>query len=147
MALKRLTLVLTLYAFWWIGAPDASCLEITSFPLCQPVVKKLSLEKDGCKSCHIVETTICEGYCVTKYPISMDSFWRSGPQSVCLYQEVHYEKFRLSNCLPGVDPEVKYPVAIGCKCGTVPIETTYFAMGENKPDQCRDDLYTQNMID
>lgn len=35
-------------------------------PLCQPVNHMVSLEKEGCPTCHLVETSICSGHCVTK---------------------------------------------------------------------------------
>lgn len=35
-------------------------------PLCQPVNQMVSLEKEGCPTCHLVETSICSGHCVTK---------------------------------------------------------------------------------
>ncbi|XP_054655422.1 gonadotropin subunit beta-2-like [Dunckerocampus dactyliophorus] len=143
MAPKMLTLVWTIYAFWWINIPEASCATVF-FPSCHPVIQKVSLEKDGCLSCHIVEAAICEGYCFNKDPVYMDAPWLTGPQKACVYEEVHYEKFKLSNCLPGVDPWIKYPVAISCKCKGYSPETTHNLMTPNDPDQCLHDDFGQD---
>lgn len=35
-------------------------------PPCQLINQTVSLEKEGCPSCHPVETTICSGHCITK---------------------------------------------------------------------------------
>lgn len=40
--------------------------ELIQLPLCQPVPHLVSLEKEGCPTCHLVETSICSGHCVTK---------------------------------------------------------------------------------
>lgn len=40
--------------------------EASQLPLCQLVNQMVSLEKEGCNTCELVETTICSGHCVTK---------------------------------------------------------------------------------
>lgn len=44
----------------------SSTAEDFHLPLCQPVNHMVSLEKEGCPTCHLVETSICSGHCVTK---------------------------------------------------------------------------------
>uniref|UniRef100_A0A3Q4GYZ4 Glycoprotein hormone subunit beta domain-containing protein n=1 Tax=Neolamprologus brichardi TaxID=32507 RepID=A0A3Q4GYZ4_NEOBR len=47
--------------FWTSRIPTAFQL-----PSCQLINQTVSLEKEGCPSCHPVETTICSGHCITK---------------------------------------------------------------------------------
>ncbi|KAM9809592.1 lutropin subunit beta isoform X2 [Syngnathus typhle] len=131
MALQMLTLFLAAYG--WLMHPTAS----NKLPGCHLTYQNVSLEKEGCLSCSLVETTICSGYCSTEYPIFY-GFPSEEPQ-VCMYERVHHQQFELSDCLPGVDPVVKYPVALSCSCAACSILTSNCneePMEPTKPDLC-----------
>ncbi|XP_077437842.1 gonadotropin subunit beta-2-like [Vanacampus margaritifer] len=117
MALQMRTLFLAFYGVWWMHLAASNKL-----PGCHLASKNVSLEKEGCLSCHLVETTICSGYCATEYPI-FSAFPSEEPQ-VCTYAHVRHQQLELSDCLPGVDPVVKYPIALSCSCDACSILTS-----------------------
>lgn len=51
---------------WEMWHAASSSAEDFQLPLCQPINHMVSLEKEGCPTCHLVETSICSGHCVTK---------------------------------------------------------------------------------
>ncbi|XP_061141166.1 lutropin subunit beta isoform X1 [Syngnathus typhle] len=155
MALQMLTLFLAAYG--WLMHPTAS----NKLPGCHLTYQNVSLEKEGCLSCSLVETTICSGYCSTEVTFLLWRFprqttatmlyWLSSMQypifygfpseepQVCMYERVHHQQFELSDCLPGVDPVVKYPVALSCSCAACSILTSNCneePMEPTKPDLC-----------
>ncbi|XP_077585146.1 gonadotropin subunit beta-2-like isoform X2 [Stigmatopora nigra] len=117
MTFRMWTLILAASGVWWLDLAATTML-----PGCHLTKQNVRLEKEGCFSCHLVETTICTGYCATNYPIFYDS--PSEVPDVCMYEQVHHKQFELSNCLPGVDPIVKYPVALSCNCTACSILTS-----------------------
>ncbi|XP_061646769.1 gonadotropin subunit beta-2-like [Phyllopteryx taeniolatus] len=117
MPLQMVTLFLVACGVWWMNPAASNML-----PSCHLTHQNMSLEKEGCLSCHLVETTICSGYCATEYPIFY-GFPSEEPQ-VCMYERVRHQQFELSDCLPGVDPVVKYPVALSCSCAACSILTS-----------------------
>ncbi|XP_061693748.1 gonadotropin subunit beta-2-like [Syngnathoides biaculeatus] len=117
MTLQMVTLFLAACGVWWMNPAVSNML-----PRCHLTQQNVSLEKEGCLSCHLVETTICSGFCATEYPIFY-GFPSEEPQ-VCMYEHVRHQQFELSDCLPGVDPVVKYPVALSCSCAACSILTS-----------------------
>lgn len=67
---------LTINAFEKSDVQRLLSAEDLHLPLCQPVNHMVSLEKEGCPTCHLVETSICSGHCVTKV------LWMRGGQRV-----------------------------------------------------------------
>ncbi|XP_057704624.1 gonadotropin subunit beta-2-like [Corythoichthys intestinalis] len=117
MTFRMFTLYLAAYSVWWMDLAAT-----TKLPGCHLTKQKVRLEKEGCFSCHLVETTICTGYCATNYPISYDM--PIEVPNVCMYEHEYHQQYELSDCLPGVDPMVKYPVALKCKCAACSILTS-----------------------
>ncbi|XP_072246618.1 gonadotropin subunit beta-2-like [Leuresthes tenuis] len=130
-----MSLFLGVSVFIWPLAPAVAF----QLPLCQLINQTVSLEKDGCARCHPVETTICSGHCITKYPIMKPRFSKMY-QSVCTYQEFYYKTFELPDCLPGVDPTVTYPVALSCHCGGCAMDTSDCTVESLQPDFCTNDI-------
>uniref|UniRef100_A0A3B3WNN5 Glycoprotein hormone subunit beta domain-containing protein n=1 Tax=Poecilia mexicana TaxID=48701 RepID=A0A3B3WNN5_9TELE len=55
-------------------------------------------------------------------------------QHVCTYGELYYKTFEFSDCLPGVDPVVTYPVALRCHCGGCAMATSDCTFESLQPD-------------
>uniref|UniRef100_A0A3B3VN54 Gonadotropin subunit beta-2 n=1 Tax=Poecilia latipinna TaxID=48699 RepID=A0A3B3VN54_9TELE len=102
-------------------------------PRCQLINQTISLEKRGCSRCHRVETTICSGHCTTKDP-NRKILFSKAYQHVCTYGELYYKTFEFSDCLPGVDPVVTYPVALRCHCGGCAMATSDCTFESLQPD-------------
>ncbi|XP_041866859.1 lutropin subunit beta [Melanotaenia boesemani] len=128
-------LLLGVSSLFWSLAPAAGF----NLPFCQLVNQTVSLEKDGCPTCHRVETTICSGHCLTKDPV-MKIRYRNMRQDVCTYQDFYYKTVELPDCLPGVDPTVTYPVALSCHCGGCNMATTDCTFESLQPDFCMNDI-------
>uniref|UniRef100_A0A8C8J173 Glycoprotein hormone subunit beta domain-containing protein n=1 Tax=Oncorhynchus tshawytscha TaxID=74940 RepID=A0A8C8J173_ONCTS len=47
------------------GKPISIDQLLQLFP-CQPINQTVSLEKEGCPTCLVIQTPICPGHCVTK---------------------------------------------------------------------------------
>uniref|UniRef100_A0A3B4FXC5 Gonadotropin subunit beta-2 n=1 Tax=Pundamilia nyererei TaxID=303518 RepID=A0A3B4FXC5_9CICH len=108
-------------------------------PPCQLINQTVSLEKEGCPSCHPVETTICSGHCITKDPVIKIPF-SNVYQHVCTYRDLYYKTFELPDCPPGVDPIVTYPVALNCHCGRCAMDTSDCTFESLQPDFCMNDI-------
>ncbi|XP_076025482.1 lutropin subunit beta [Genypterus blacodes] len=108
-------------------------------PHCHLINQTVSLEKDGCPTCHPMQTTTCSGHCITKDPVIV-SRYRKVYQHVCTYQAVEYKTFELPDCPPGVDPTVSYPVALSCNCGRCVMETSDCVYESLEPDMCMNDI-------
>ncbi|AWP14662.1 Luteinizing hormone beta subunit isoform 2 [Scophthalmus maximus] len=100
----------------------------------------LSLEKEGCPRCHMVETTICSGHCRTKEPSIIFPHLKVY-QHVCTYRELHYRTVQLPDCPAGVDPSVSYPEALSCHCNLCVTNMADCIRHEHRePDVCDNDL-------
>ncbi|KAM9727884.1 lutropin subunit beta [Menidia menidia] len=132
---RIVSLFLGLSLLIWSRTPAASF----QLPLCELVNQTVSLEKDGCSGCHPVETTICSGHCITKDPV-MKTRFSNVRQSVCTYRRLRYGTLQLPDCLPGVDPVVRYPVAISCHCGGCAMDTSDCTYEGLQPDFCMNDI-------
>uniref|UniRef100_H3CWW6 Luteinizing hormone subunit beta n=1 Tax=Tetraodon nigroviridis TaxID=99883 RepID=H3CWW6_TETNG len=108
-------------------------------PLCQPVNQMVSLEKEGCPTCHLVETSICSGHCVTKDPVIKIPFNKIY-QNVCTYKNLYYKTYTLPGCPPGVDPTVNYPVALSCHCSRCSMNISDCTFQSLQPDLCMNDV-------
>uniref|UniRef100_A0A8C2XKA9 Gonadotropin subunit beta-2 n=1 Tax=Cyclopterus lumpus TaxID=8103 RepID=A0A8C2XKA9_CYCLU len=135
MFLERLNLFLGATSTIWPVAPA----EAFQLPSCQPVNQTVSLEKEGCPRCHLVEATICSGHCTTKDPVSKIPF-NKVYQRVCTYLDLHYKKFELPDCSPGVDPVVSYPVALSCRCSRCSMDTSDCTFRSLQPNFCMNDI-------
>ncbi|XP_029621040.1 gonadotropin subunit beta-2 [Salmo trutta] len=102
---------------------------------CQPINQTVSLEKEGCPTCLVIQTPICSGHCVTKEPVFKSPF-STVYQHVCTYRDVHYETIRLPDCPPWVDPHVTYPVALSCDCSLCNMDTSDCTIESLLPDFC-----------
>lgn len=58
---------------WEMWHATSSSAEDFHLPLCQPISHMVSLEKEGCPTCHLVETSICSGHCITKVPVMVQA--------------------------------------------------------------------------
>ncbi|XP_078129826.1 lutropin subunit beta [Sander vitreus] len=130
-----LTLFLGASSSIWPLAPAAAFL----LPSCQLINQTVSLEKEGCPKCHLVETTICSGHCFTKDPVFKIPF-SNVYQNVCMYQDFYFKTFKLPDCSPGVDPTVTYPVALSCHCGRCAMATSDCTFGSLQPNFCIHDI-------
>ncbi|XP_024153086.1 lutropin subunit beta [Oryzias melastigma] len=130
MFLLLMSFFLGTSTFFWSLAPAAAF----QLPYCQPVKQRLSLQKDGCSGCHMVETTVCSGHCFTKDPLMKIRPMQY--QNVCTYRDFYYKTFELPDCLPGVDPTVSYPVALSCHCGACIMNTSDCTFESLPPDFC-----------
>ncbi|XP_058508341.1 lutropin subunit beta [Solea solea] len=139
--IRRLTFHLTLTVLLGSSSSDWPPAPAVSSQLspCQLVNQTVSLEKDGCPTCHPVETTICSGHCNTKDPVIKIPFLNMY-QHVCTYQEVHYKTFHLPDCGPGVDPSVTYPVAVSCSCSRCAMDMSDCTYESLQPDICMNDI-------
>ncbi|XP_068424060.1 lutropin subunit beta [Clinocottus analis] len=129
---------------WFLGAaspiwPLAPAAEAFQLPSCQPVNQTVSLEKEGCPSCHLVEATICSGHCNNKDPNRKVPFGKMY-QHVCTYLDLYYKKFELPGCAPGVDPVVRYPVAVSCRCSRCSLDTSDCTFKSLQPNFCMNDI-------
>uniref|UniRef100_A0A8C9WCT9 Luteinizing hormone subunit beta n=1 Tax=Scleropages formosus TaxID=113540 RepID=A0A8C9WCT9_SCLFO len=102
---------------------------------CEPMNQTISVEKEGCPKCLLLETTICSGHCVSKEPV-LKSHSSLLSQHVCTYRDVRYETIRLPDCARGVDPHVTYPVALNCGCSLCMMETSDCILQSLSPDFC-----------
>ncbi|TNN50423.1 Gonadotropin subunit beta-2 [Liparis tanakae] len=108
---------------------------------CYPVNQTVSLEKEGCPKCHLVEATICSGHCTTKDPVAKIAF-NIVYQRACTYLDLYYKKFELPDCAAGVDPVVSYPVALSCSCSRCSMDTSDCTFRSLPPNSCMDDKKT-----
>ncbi|XP_056291386.1 lutropin subunit beta [Pseudoliparis swirei] len=134
------TLMLTLFlgatSAIWLLAPAEAFKPPSS---CYPVNQTVSLEKEGCPKCHLVEATICSGHCTTKDPVGKIAF-DSVHQRACTYLDLYYKKFELPDCAAGVDPVVSYPVALSCGCSRCSMDTSDCTFRSLPPNFCMDDI-------
>ncbi|XP_005935505.1 lutropin subunit beta [Simochromis diagramma] len=137
--ISRMLLALMLSLF--VGASTFILSPAAAFqlPPCQLINQTVSLEKEGCPSCHPVETTICSGHCITKDPVIKIPF-SNVYQHVCTYRDLYYKTFELPDCPPGVDPIVTYPVALNCHCGRCAMDTSDCTFESLQPDFCMNDI-------
>uniref|UniRef100_A0A8C4S2X4 Thyrotropin subunit beta n=1 Tax=Erpetoichthys calabaricus TaxID=27687 RepID=A0A8C4S2X4_ERPCA len=84
---------------------------------CVPTQYTLYVENPECAFCVAVNTTICAGYCMTRYVQTWLLPRMALSQTVCTYQDLAYRTIRLPGCAPQVNPFYTYPVALTCKCG------------------------------
>ncbi|KAM3606078.1 uncharacterized protein V6R79_010357 [Siganus canaliculatus] len=128
-------------SFWPLASAAGSFPSGPAFqlPSCQLINQTVSLEKEGCPTCHSVETTICSGHCVTKDPVIKIPF-SNVYQHVCTYRDIHYKTFQLPDCPPGVDPVVSYPVALSCQCGRCAMDTSDCTFESLQPNFCMNDI-------
>ncbi|XP_072293457.1 lutropin subunit beta [Eucyclogobius newberryi] len=126
--------IMTCLSIW--SAPPAEGFHL---PRCQLVNQTVSLEKEGCPRCLTVETTICSGHCPTKDPVRKIAFNRVY-QDVCTYRGLVYRELELPDCPFGVDPVVRYPVALGCHCGGCSMATSDCTFESLRPDFCMNDI-------
>uniref|UniRef100_A0A670YQK4 Thyrotropin subunit beta n=1 Tax=Pseudonaja textilis TaxID=8673 RepID=A0A670YQK4_PSETE len=88
-----------------------------SLALCIPVDYVIHVEKRECGYCLAINTTICEGFCMTwvimgNYVLPSALF-----QDVCTYKEVVYRTVMIPGCQHHAVSYYSYPVAVSCKCG------------------------------
>ncbi|XP_043943709.1 thyrotropin subunit beta-like [Protopterus annectens] len=83
------------------------------------------IEREECKYCVAINTTICSGYCITRdlnvktlVPKSLLS------QNICTYSTIVYKKLKVPGCPPDVDPYYHFAVITGCKCSQCNTDTT-----------------------
>ncbi|KAM6223623.1 lutropin subunit beta [Rhynchocyon petersi] len=105
-------------------------------PMCRPVLATLAAEKEGCPVCVTYNTTICAGYCPTMVRLLLGAI--PLPQHVCTHGEMTYSTLQLPDCLPGVDPTFRYPVAVSCNCGLCNRRTTDCGGPKNYPMSCNE---------
>ncbi|XP_011601356.1 lutropin subunit beta isoform X1 [Takifugu rubripes] len=136
--MSRVMLCFFLAASSFISTLNATA-EDFHLPLCQPINHMVSLEKEGCPTCHLVETSICSGHCITKDPVIKIPFNKIH-QNVCTYKSVYYKTYELPGCPPGVDPMVTYPVALSCHCSRCSMNTSDCTFQSLQPDFCVNDV-------
>ncbi|XP_034148280.1 lutropin subunit beta [Esox lucius] len=102
---------------------------------CKIINQTVSLEKEGCPTCLVIQSPICSGHCLTKEPVYKSPF-STVYQHVCTYRDVRYETLRLPDCPPWVDPHVTYPVALSCTCSLCVMDTSDCTMESLQPDFC-----------
>ncbi|XP_046885931.1 lutropin subunit beta [Hypomesus transpacificus] len=124
------TFLLLLHLLFCLNPSVASHLQH-----CQPINQTVSVEKEGCPTCLVFETSICSGHCLTKEPVRRRPY-KPVSQHVCTYRDVHYQTVRLPDCPPNVDPFVTLPVALSCECNMCTMDTSDCTIESLKPDFC-----------
>ncbi|XP_020371884.2 follitropin subunit beta [Rhincodon typus] len=109
--------------------------SVQSLNRCQLTNITISVEKEECGYCGMVNATWCAGYCFTKDPVSKNSL-ATIYQDICSYKEIVYETITIPNCPANVDPYYTYPVATGCQCGMCNTETTDCTVSALEPTHC-----------
>ncbi|XP_013909529.1 PREDICTED: thyrotropin subunit beta [Thamnophis sirtalis] len=91
-----------------------------SLALCIPVDYVIHVEKRECGYCLAINTTICEGFCMTwdrnikkLLPRRLSAL----SQNVCTYKELVYRTVMIPGCQHHAVSYYSYPVAVSCKCG------------------------------
>ncbi|XP_026530902.1 thyrotropin subunit beta [Notechis scutatus] len=91
-----------------------------SLALCIPVDYVIHVEKRECGYCLAINTTICEGFCMT-WDSNVKKLLPRRPsalfQDVCTYKEVVYRTVMIPGCQHHAVSYYSYPVAVSCKCG------------------------------
>ncbi|XP_053249569.1 thyrotropin subunit beta isoform X1 [Podarcis raffonei] len=89
-----------------------------SMSLCVPVEYIIHVEKRECAFCLAINTTICEGYCMTRDSNGKKLLPQSAlSQEVCTYKDMVYKTVMIPGCQHHVVSYYSYPVAVSCKCG------------------------------
>ncbi|XP_015268534.1 PREDICTED: thyrotropin subunit beta [Gekko japonicus] len=89
-----------------------------SMPLCIPVEYVIHVEKRECAYCLAINTTICEGFCMTWDSNGKKLLPRSAlSQEVCTYKDMVYRTVLIPGCQRHAASYYSYPVAVSCKCG------------------------------
>ncbi|XP_066479404.1 thyrotropin subunit beta [Tiliqua scincoides] len=89
-----------------------------SMSLCVPVEYIIHVERKECAYCLAVNTTICEGFCMTRDSNSKKLLLRSAlSQEVCTYKDMVYRTVLIPGCQHHTVSYYTYPVAVSCKCG------------------------------
>ncbi|XP_048864194.1 lutropin subunit beta [Brienomyrus brachyistius] len=109
--------------------------RVFSLQPCEPVNETVSVEKEGCPRCLVIQTSICSGHCLTKEPV-FKSPLSMVYQHVCTYKDVRYETIRLPDCPLGVDPHITFPVALSCDCSLCTMDTSDCTIESLRPDFC-----------
>nr|XP_020636323.1 thyrotropin subunit beta [Pogona vitticeps] len=89
-----------------------------SMSLCIPVEYVIHVEKRECAYCLAINTTICEGFCMTRDSNGKKLLPRSAlSQEVCTYKDMMYRTVVIPGCQHHAASYYSYPVALSCKCG------------------------------
>ncbi|XP_048402076.1 follitropin subunit beta [Stegostoma tigrinum] len=112
-----------------------SWMSVQSLNRCQLTNITISVEKEECGYCGMVNATWCAGYCFTKDPVSKNSL-ATIYQDICSYKEIVYETITIPNCPANVDPYYTYAIATGCQCGMCNTETTDCTVSALEPTHC-----------
>uniref|UniRef100_A0A8D0BJQ9 Thyrotropin subunit beta n=1 Tax=Salvator merianae TaxID=96440 RepID=A0A8D0BJQ9_SALMN len=89
-----------------------------SMSFCVPVEYVIHVEKRECAYCLAINTTICEGFCMTRDSNVKKLLPRSAlTQEVCTYEDVVYRSMLIPGCQHHAASYYSYPVAMSCKCG------------------------------
>ncbi|XP_034979371.1 thyrotropin subunit beta [Zootoca vivipara] len=89
-----------------------------SMSICVPVEYIIHVEKRECAFCLAINTTICEGYCMTRDSNGKKLLPQSArSQEVCTYKDMVYKTAMIPGCQHHVVSYYSYPVAVSCKCG------------------------------
>ncbi|XP_053105586.1 thyrotropin subunit beta [Hemicordylus capensis] len=89
-----------------------------SMSLCVPVEHIIHVEKRECAYCLAINTTICEGFCMTRDSNGKKLLPRSAlSQEVCTYKDMVYRTVLIPGCRHHAVSYYYYPVAVSCKCG------------------------------
>ncbi|XP_003220553.1 thyrotropin subunit beta [Anolis carolinensis] len=89
-----------------------------SMSFCIPVDYVIHVEKRECAYCLAINTTICEGFCMTWDSNGKKLLPRSAlSQDVCTYKDMVYRTVMIPGCQHHAVSYYTYPVALSCKCG------------------------------
>uniref|UniRef100_A0A8D2LA71 Thyrotropin subunit beta n=2 Tax=Varanus komodoensis TaxID=61221 RepID=A0A8D2LA71_VARKO len=89
-----------------------------SMSLCIPVEYVIHVEKRECAYCLAINTTICEGFCMTWDSNGKKLLPRSAlSQEVCTYKDMVYRTVMIPGCQHQAASYFSYPVAVSCRCG------------------------------
>ncbi|XP_060087154.1 thyrotropin subunit beta isoform X1 [Heteronotia binoei] len=89
-----------------------------SMTLCIPVEHVIHVEKRECAYCLAINTTICEGFCMTWDSNGKKLLPRSAlSQEVCTYKDMVYRTVLIPGCQQHAASYYSYPAAVSCKCG------------------------------
>ncbi|XP_032833898.2 follitropin subunit beta-like [Petromyzon marinus] len=102
---------------------------------CAARIATVAIEDSLCGTCYYVNTTICQGACVTK-----QSYARHGRsvQRACVYAEVRYETAALPGCAARpLAATTAVPSAVSCACRRCDTRTTDCTERSVGPDFCR----------
>ncbi|XP_060628542.2 thyrotropin subunit beta [Anolis sagrei] len=89
-----------------------------SMSFCIPVDYVIHVEKRECAYCLAINTTICEGFCMTRDSNGKKLLPRSAlTQDVCTYKDMVYRTVMIPGCQHHAVSYYTYPVALSCKCG------------------------------